>query len=251
MSPPAFIEHFGTLASGYDAVLSDVWGVVHNGERATPQACEAVSEAMPASFYFASRGLVLPAGQNGGLPVVTVNTPEVDVQFLRIKPESLSAFLEQVGGRRVRHNSNSGDEEGDYYYDGYGDNQRRLKGTVGGWVLSMRGMGVTIQGEDYVVYAEHKGLSHTAISRDYYLRNALLPQVTGLALALGTAVTNGLLVETLFGLPGLGTTLNQALRANDYMVIYGIVLFIIIAVASLMAVVEVLYPLLAPRVRQG
>jgi peptide/nickel transport system permease protein len=126
-----------------------------------------------------------------------------------------------------------------------------ILGTVGGWVLSMRGMGVTIQGEDYVVYAELKGLSSAAIFRDYYLRNALLPQVTGLALALGTAVTNGLVVESLFGLPGLGTTLNQALRSNDFMVIYGIVLFIIIAVAGLMAVVEMLYPLLDPRVRHG
>lgn len=123
-------------------------------------------------------------------------------------------------------------------------------GSVGGWVLSMRGMGVTIQGEDYVVYAEHKGLSGGVIFRDYYLRNAMLPQVTGLALALGTAVTNGLLVESLFGLPGLGTTLNQALRANDYMVIYGIVLFIILAVACLMAIVDLLYPLLDPRVRR-
>jgi len=104
---------------------------------ATPQNCEAVSEAMPASYYFASKGLVLPAGQNGGLPIVTVNTPEVDVQFLRIKPASLPAFLEQVGGRRERQgNGNAGDEEGEgYYYDGYSDNQRRLKGTVGGWVL--------------------------------------------------------------------------------------------------------------------
>ncbi|HEY8879424.1 MAG TPA: alpha-2-macroglobulin [Roseateles sp.] len=103
---------------------------------ATAQNCEAVSEAMPDSYYFASRGLVLPAGQNGGLPVVTVNTPEVDVQFLRIKPASLPAFLEQVGGRRER-NANAGEdgcEEG-CYYDGYSDNQRRLKGTVGGWVL--------------------------------------------------------------------------------------------------------------------
>ncbi len=125
-----------------------------------------------------------------------------------------------------------------------------ILGTVGGWVLSMRGLGVTIQGEDYVVYAEHKGLGGAAIFRDYYLRNALLPQVTGLALALGTAVTNGLLVESLFGLPGLGTTLNQALRSNDFLVIYGIVLFIILAVAALMAVLEVVYPLLDPRVRR-
>jgi peptide/nickel transport system permease protein len=124
-----------------------------------------------------------------------------------------------------------------------------ILGTVGGWALTMRGMGVTIQGEDYVTYAEHKGLSNIAIFRDYYLRNALLPQVTGLALALGTAVTNGLLVETLFGLPGLGTTLNQALRSNDFMVIYGIVLFVIMAVAGLLTGVEMLYPLLDPRVR--
>ena len=54
-----------------------------------------------------------------------------------------------------------------------------ILGTVGSWVLSMRGMGVTIQGEDYVLFAEHKGLNGRTIFRDYYLRNALLPQVTG------------------------------------------------------------------------
>ncbi len=126
-----------------------------------------------------------------------------------------------------------------------------ILGTVGGWVLSMRGMGVTIQGEDYVVYAEHKGLGGAAIFRDYYLRNAMLPQVTGLALALGTVVTNGLVVEGLFALPGLGTALNSALRSNDFLVIYGIVLFITITVATLMVFVELLYPLLDPRVRHA
>jgi uncharacterized protein YfaS (alpha-2-macroglobulin family) len=54
---------------------------------------------MPEAFYFASKGVVLPAGQNGGLPVVTVNTPEVDVQFLRVNADALPAFLEQVGDR--------------------------------------------------------------------------------------------------------------------------------------------------------
>lgn len=126
-----------------------------------------------------------------------------------------------------------------------------ILGSVGGWVLSMRGMGVTIQGEDYVVYAEHKGLGGATIFRDYYLRNAMLPQVTGLALALGTVVTNGLIVEGLFALPGLGTALNAALRSNDFLVIYGIVLFITIAVATLMVLVELMYPLLDPRVRHN
>ena len=124
-------------------------------------------------------------------------------------------------------------------------------GTVGGWVLSMRGMGITIQGEDYVLFAEHKGLNSRTIFRDYYLRNALLPQVTGFALALGTVVTSAIVVEQIFGLPGLGTELSSAIRSNDFLVIYGIVLFITIVVATLMVLVELLYPLLDPRIRHG
>ena len=124
-----------------------------------------------------------------------------------------------------------------------------ILGSVGGWVLSMRGMGITIQGEDYVLFAEHKGLGGVAIFRDYYLRNAMLPQVTGLALALGGVVTSGIVVEGLFGLPGVGRVLQAAIQSNDFLVIYGVVLFITIAVATLMVFVELLYPLLDPRIR--
>lgn len=126
-----------------------------------------------------------------------------------------------------------------------------ILGSVGGWVLSMRGMGVTIQGEDYVTFAEHKGLSGGTIFKDYYLRNTILPQVTGLALAVTAVVTAGLVVEQTFALPGIGTTLNQAIQSNDFLVIYGIVLFITIAVATIMVVVELMYPLLDPRIRQS
>jgi peptide/nickel transport system permease protein len=124
-----------------------------------------------------------------------------------------------------------------------------ILGSVGAWVLSMRGMGVTIQGEDYVTFAEHKGLGPFQIFRDYYLRNALLPQITGLALALGAVVTSGVVTEQLFGLPGVGQVLGNAIRANDFIVIYGITLFITIAVATLMVIIELLYPLLDPRVK--
>ena len=125
-----------------------------------------------------------------------------------------------------------------------------ILGSAGGWVLSMRGMGVTIQGEDYVNFAEHKGLGGVRIFRDYYLRNALLPQVTGFALALGTVVTSAIVVEGIFGLPGIGSLLSQAIRANDFPVIYGVVLLITIAVATLMVGLEFLYPLLDPRIRE-
>lgn len=126
-----------------------------------------------------------------------------------------------------------------------------ILGSIGAWVLSMRGMGITIQGEDYVNFAEHKGLSGMVIFRDYYVRNALLPQVTSLALAIGTVVTSAVIVEQLFGLPGLGTALNLAIRANDFPVIYGIVLFITIAVALQMTLLEFVYPLLDPRIRNS
>jgi peptide/nickel transport system permease protein len=126
-----------------------------------------------------------------------------------------------------------------------------LLGSVGGWVLTMRGMGVTIQGEDYVNFAEHKGLDGSTIFRDYYLRNALLPQATGLALALGTVVSSAIVIESQFGLPGLGRVLDTAIRSNDFLVIYGIVLFVTIAVATLMVIMEFIYPLLDPRIRNA
>lgn len=124
-----------------------------------------------------------------------------------------------------------------------------LLGSVGGWVLTMRGMGVTIQGEDYVNFAEHKGLSGATIFKDYYLRNALLPQATGLALALGTVVSSAIVIESQFGLPGLGRVLDAAIRSNDFLVIYGVVLFVTIAVATLMVGMEFVYPLLDPRIQ--
>ena len=124
-----------------------------------------------------------------------------------------------------------------------------ILGQVGGWVLSMRGMGITIQGEDYVNFAEHKGLNAGTIFKDYYLRNTVLPQVTGLALALGTVVTSGLLVEQIFGLPGIGQTLATAIQNNDFLVIYGIVIFITVAIATMLVAAEFLYPLIDPRIR--
>src|SRR5205085_2300130 len=83
----------------------------------------------------------------------------------------------------------------------------------------------------------------------FRLSLAMLPQVTGLALALTGVVTSGVVVEQIFGLPGIGQALSVAIANNDFLVIYGIVLFITIAVATLMVLVELMYPLLDPRIR--
>jgi peptide/nickel transport system permease protein len=122
---------------------------------------------------------------------------------------------------------------------------------IGFWALSMRGMGVTVQGEDYVLFAEHKGLKQSRIFYWYYVRNAILPQVTSLALAFGGLISAGVLVEVVFGFPGIGSTLNSAIAANDYFVIYGIGFITIFAVGASMLIVDLVYPLLDPRIRYG
>jgi peptide/nickel transport system permease protein len=119
---------------------------------------------------------------------------------------------------------------------------------TGGWALSMRGMMVTTQGEDYVTFAEAKGLRSATIFLRYCVRNALLPQATGLALALGQIVSGAVLVEVIFGYPGIGTVLFQAIRENDHFLIQGIVFTVIIALGFATLLLDALYPLLDPRI---
>lgn len=131
-NPRVLYLPYVTPDRNYHLQLSAELAAAGGGTLATAQTCSVKTEAMPQSFYFASKGVVLPANQNGGLPVVTVNTPEVDVQFLRVNDNALPSFLEQVGGRRESRNANN--EEGEYD-DGYYDNENRLKGTVSGYRL--------------------------------------------------------------------------------------------------------------------
>lgn len=119
---------------------------------------------------------------------------------------------------------------------------------TGGWALSMRGMMVTTQGEDYVIFAEAKGLRSFTIFFRYCVRNALLPQATGLALALGQIVSGAVLVEVIFGYPGIGTVLFQAIRENDHFLIQGIVFTVIIALGLATLILDAIYPLLDPRI---
>lgn len=119
---------------------------------------------------------------------------------------------------------------------------------TGGWALSMRGMMVTTQGEDYVTFAEAKGLRNLTIFVRYCVRNALLPQATGLALALGQIVSGAVLVEVIFGYPGIGTVLFQAIRENDHFLIQGIVFIVIVALGLATLILDAVYPLLDPRI---
>jgi len=119
---------------------------------------------------------------------------------------------------------------------------------TGGWALAMRGMMVTTQGEDYVTFAEAKGLRSLTIFLRYCVRNAMLPQTTGLALALGQILSGAVLVEVIFGYPGIGTVLYQAIRESDHFLIQGIVFTVIVALGLATLILDAIYPLLDPRI---
>ena len=119
---------------------------------------------------------------------------------------------------------------------------------TGGWALGMRGMMVTTMGEDYVTFAESKGLRSSTIFLRYCLRNAILPQTTALALALGQILSGAVLVEVIFGYPGIGALLFQAIRENDHFLIQGIVFTVIVALGLATLILDAIYPLLDPRI---
>jgi len=120
--------------------------------------------------------------------------------------------------------------------------------SVGGWALAMRGMMVTTMGEDYVTFAEAKGLRSATIFMRYCMRNAILPQTTGLALALGQILSGAVLVEAIFGYPGIGALLFQAIEENDFFLIQGIVFTVIVALGFATFLLDVVYPWLDPRI---
>jgi len=122
--------------------------------------------------------------------------------------------------------------------------------TVAGWMLTMRNSMITTLSEDYVLLARAKGLSSRRVMFAYAARNAILPSVTGLAIAIGAVVGGQLLVEIVFSYPGIGYALFQAIQSQDYALADGILLLVIVATVVMNLIVEVLYVLLDPRMRQ-
>jgi peptide/nickel transport system permease protein len=120
--------------------------------------------------------------------------------------------------------------------------------TAGGWAIGMRGMMVTVQGEDYMTFGEAKGLKSWRLFYKYAVRNALLPQVTGLAIAFSYIVSGSVLVEVIFRYPGLGSLLANAIRQLDYFLVYGIVFILTVAIGIAMFIIDLIYPLLDPRI---
>ena len=120
--------------------------------------------------------------------------------------------------------------------------------STGLWGLGMRAMMVTTAGEDYMLLADAKGLKERRIFLVYAIRNVLLPQTTSFALSLASVVGGLLLVEIVFNYPGIGLLLRNAIGESDYFMIQGVTLITIFAVALALFVMDLLYPLIDPRI---
>jgi peptide/nickel transport system permease protein len=120
----------------------------------------------------------------------------------------------------------------------------------GGWAIGMRNMIIYELEADYSNYLAALG-APTKLVRKYAYRNALLPQITGLALALGAVVAGAIVVEIVFSYPGLGTLTLSAIQNRDYFLIQGIFLFIITGVLIANFVIDIAYVIIDPRTRVG
>lgn len=123
-----------------------------------------------------------------------------------------------------------------------------LLASMGFWALGMRGMMITAEGEDYMVFAEASGMKNYTLFFHFAVRNALLPQTTALGLSLATILSGGLLVEVIFNYPGVGGMLYQAILLFDYFVIQGIIFTIVLCVSLATLILDLIYPILDPRI---
>ena len=119
---------------------------------------------------------------------------------------------------------------------------------IGGQSIGMRSMSIYELNADYVKYSRYMGIKDSKIVR-YVFRNAMLPQITGLALSLGTIVMGSVFVEVIFSYPGLGTTLLSAINQNDYPLLSGLTLIISVMVLISVFLLDLLCAAIDPRVK--
>ncbi len=137
---------------------------------------------------------------------------------------------------------------GDILYHAFLPALSILLASTGFWMLGMRGLMVTSIGSDHMLLAEAKGLSSRTLFFRHGLRPSILPQLTALTIALGHVVSGAVLVEVIFGYPGIGGLFYQAIRSNDYPLIQGISLVIAISLALGILLIDLVYPFLDPRI---
>jgi peptide/nickel transport system permease protein len=120
---------------------------------------------------------------------------------------------------------------------------------IGGWILTMRNNTISVLAEDYVRMARAKGLSPWRVMWTYAGRNAILPNLTGFAMSLGFVVAGAILVEYVFNYPGVGWMFLQSVENQDFALMQGLFLLIVVAVLTAILVADVATVFLDPRTR--
>lgn len=120
---------------------------------------------------------------------------------------------------------------------------------AGSWLIGMRALVSNIITDDYVVFAELGGVPKRKILRSYIARNAMVPQFTGLAMSLGAIFNGTVITEIVFGYPGIGNLLISAVHAGDYSLVLGLSALSIVGVAAAVFIIDILSPLIDPRIK--
>jgi peptide/nickel transport system permease protein len=120
---------------------------------------------------------------------------------------------------------------------------------LGWWIISMKAMAIDTAEEDFVQYARFRGVNDNKVMFGYVARTAILPQITVLGLSMGGVFGGSLITEILFGYPGVGSLVYKAIIGTDYNLIMGAISLSIVAVATATLVLDIVYPLIDPRIR--
>ena len=122
--------------------------------------------------------------------------------------------------------------------------------SLGGWMLGMRNMMLTVLDEDYIMVAQAKGMPNRRVLWRYAARNAVLPQIQSFALSIGFIVGGTIVMEMVFSYPGVGKLLLDATNAKDYALMQGVFLVITLSVLIANLLADLAYAFLDPRTRQ-
>ncbi len=120
----------------------------------------------------------------------------------------------------------------------------------GGWAIGMRNLIIYELEADYSHFLEALGAPKSLI-RKYAFNNAMLPQLSGLALQLGVIVTGALATEVVFSYPGIGYLILQAIHNEDYFLLQGCFLYVVIGVLLANFIIDIVYVMVDPRTRTG
>lgn len=122
---------------------------------------------------------------------------------------------------------------------------------TGNWIMQMRGSCIGVLGEDYILAARARGISNRTIRSKYMRKNALLPLITSFGVSFGALFGGATLMESIFNYPGIGLEISNRIISKDYMVVQGLIFFSAFMVIMVNLVVDLIYPMIDPRVRKG